>query len=311
MTDPARVTCLPPCSSDCPFSPETIVVPVSGLRCRTIPHLLGLRSNPNPCRGLATPRPQAHRMDAPITRRQAQPGGSTGMPAAAPLASVAHHRRPGARHSPRAPPHTCTQQAAHSQADRSQGLILLPYTHPAAGPTHRLAGAGSRTRPQRACKPYTMLTGLVLPGMTQAPAKIRPARHRQRRAAAHARAAKAPVHTSKAHNERARSRQGSTIRTRNQTPKYCRMCSASAAPRLPRAAACPHPCAIQGLGQTCARRARSRAQRPQISWGCMQGQRGAAAVLGARQRGCGSHGARRAAPAWRAGVTEVTVTSLK
>ena len=222
-------------------------------------------------------------MDAPITRRQAQPGGSTGMPAAAPLASVAHYRRPGAQHSPRAPPHTCTQQAAHSWADRSQGLILLPHTHPAAGPTHRLAGAGSRARPQRACKPWTMLTGLVLPGLTQAPAKIRPARHRQRRAAAHARAPEQqrPLCTPQKPTTNARAaaravQSAQEIRHRNTAgcapPRRRRACPAQRPAHTP--------AQFRVWAKPCARRARSRAQRPQISWGGMQGQRGAAAGAG-------------------------------
>ena len=137
-------------------SPETIVVPVSGRGWAAPPHdssLAGLRSNPNPCRGLATPRPQAHRMDAPITRRQAQPGGSTGMPAAAPLASVAHHRRTGA-HTARARLHTHApnRQRTAGQTKVKDSSLFTPHA-PCCRAYTSAGRVGANARPQGPASP--------------------------------------------------------------------------------------------------------------------------------------------------------------
>lgn len=154
QTLPGSRACHPD-SSDCPSLRD---YSGAGFRARlgcaaaSIPHLLGLRSNPNPCRGLATPRPQAHRMDAPITRRQAQPGSSTRMPAAAPLASVAHHRRPGA-HTARGRLHT---HAPNRQRTAGQTEVKDSSYYPTRTllPGLHIGWQGRRARaPARACKP--------------------------------------------------------------------------------------------------------------------------------------------------------------
>lgn len=197
-------------------------------------------------------------MDAPITHHQAQPGGSTGMPAAAPLASVAHHKRTGVHTALRAPPDFCSPQAAHSGADRS-GLILLPHTHHAAGPTDRPARP-ARARP-RGPASQGMLTSLALPGLNWVPPKSS-----QRDAAGDA-----PLHTRARQSRKAPYTPHSPQWTRPQPPGQLhlpkksnteilpgvlRLDGAAPAPRR----SPPHPPAVQGLGQTpCA--ARSHAAR--------------------------------------------------
>lgn len=201
--------------------------------------------------------------------------------------------------------------SAQPGRQKSRTHLYSPHTRPAAGPTHRLAGL-ARTR---AHKGLQALDHADWPGAAWpdpgSRLRVRPARHRQKRAAAHARAPEQqrPMCISQpAASARAAARavtSAQEIRHRNTArcapPRRRRACPAQRPARTPaRFRAWAKPCA----------RAHARAL------GALT-HHGAACRAGAEQPRCWAHDsaaafwARAQRLPWRAGGTEVTVTSLK